>query len=80
MPVPGHSCWLRAKSKQLGGGEDWAEMYSSHYVAPGYWNDVKPTPGFVESPQIGAVEVIPEPSTILVLLCGLGGLVWRRRR
>ncbi len=25
-------------------------------------------------------RVIPEPSTILALLCGLGGLVWRRRK
>ena len=63
-----------------GGGEDWAAMYSSHYVAPGRWNDIKPSPGFVESPLIGIVEVIPEPTTVLALLCGLPGLAWRYRK
>ncbi len=26
------------------------------------------------------VDVVPEPSALLALLCGLGGLVWRRRK
>ena len=29
----------------------------------------------------GVIEpIVPEPSTILALLCGLGGLIWRKRK
>ncbi len=27
----------------------------------------------------GEIDVVPEPSSILAVLCGMGGLVWRRR-
>ena len=30
--------------------------------------------------QYGTVDAVPEPGSILALLCGLGGLVWGRRR
>ena len=29
--------------------------------------------------QEGEVDIVPEPSSILAVLCGLGGIVWRRR-
>jgi len=67
-----------------GGGEDWAEMYSSSYGYgrfAGYWNDMKPNSN--ETPRIGIVELIPEPSSLLALACGVGGLAglrWRRRK
>lgn len=29
---------------------------------------------------MGIAELVPEPSSILIMLCGIGGMIWRRRR
>ena len=32
-----------------------------------------------ELEQEGEIDIVPEPSSVFAVLCGLGGLVWRRR-
>jgi len=73
---------LGPEPNNAGGGENWAEMYCSYYATAGTWNDIDP---YVksESPHMAVIEVVPEPSSALALLCGVAGLkvaISRRRR
>lgn len=64
--------WSSGEPNEYGGNtEDWAEMYSMDSPR-GYWNDVNLT---MTRARYGVVEVIPEPSSLLVLGTGLLGLV-----
>lgn len=69
--------WQQGEPNQyLGLQEDWAEMFS---IDPprGYWNDVNLT---MTRARSGVVEVVPEPSNLLTLCCGVVGLLAFRRR
>lgn len=64
------------------GPEDWCKMYIRQHdwdEIPSYWNDS----WFYEPSRpdtVGIVEVVPEPSCLLVLGGGLIGLIGIRRR
>ncbi len=70
--------WQQGEPNQYQGlQEDWAEMFSMD-TPRGCWNDVNLT---MTRTRSGVVEVVPEPSSILVLFGGVAGLfAFRRRR
>lgn len=69
--------WAAGEPNQYRGyTEDWAEMYS---IDPprGYWNDVNLT---MTRARYGVVEVVPEPTSLAALGCGLPALLLTKRR
>lgn len=69
--------WAPGEPNQYQGlTEDWVEMYSMD-TPRGYWNDVNLT---MMRARSGAVEVVPESSSVLALCGGVIGLLAFRRR
>lgn len=71
--------WYGGEPNNLEGGENWGELYTSTFG--GHWNDIKPETEW--SPPLAAiVEVIPvpEPASLLALLCGVVSLTLLRRK
>ncbi len=65
--------------------EYWDPIYIEPFESAMWsWEQLEPPGryyfGVYGEPPFAEFDIVPEPATILALLCGLGGLVCRRRR
>ena len=68
--------WAPGQPHSADDMEDHLHFAGRDLIRQSTWNDV-----YGDSPMWGyCIEYVPEPATVLVILCGLGGLAWRRRK
>ncbi len=70
--------WAPGEPNNLGGAEHWLEMWRQH--GGGTWNDALANLHFDFVVEYTGLQVIPEPTTLLLFASGLASLLTLRRR